>query len=101
MNLVLPSGFDFAIPDELMWVALFIAFFGAGSALICAAGLACLAKEVMASLKTGSDRSPTAAAEFMGFGVAKERTRGAVSGQPRPAIEQVVVARRALHPVHQ
>ncbi len=87
MNLFFPAGLDIKVPDELLWVGFCIALFGVGSALLCAAGLACLLHELRGALQAGTSTPTTAASEFMGFGVAKERCQKRAPGREEFKLE--------------
>jgi len=101
MNFPFPVGLDITVPDELLWVAVCIALFGAGSALLCAAGLVCLMKEFLSALQSGTSTPTTAASEFMGFGVAKELYRNGIPSARREERGPETASRAVPAPAHQ
>jgi hypothetical protein len=72
LNPILSAGMDLTVSEGSGWLIVFLGFLAGGCSLLCLTGLSCLVFECSRLLR-GRDRPSTLHAEFMGYGVAKER----------------------------
>jgi hypothetical protein len=86
MNPMLASNRDWTVPEGLEWLAAWSGFLGAGCAVLCLVGVLLLLREAWNAMESGMGSLTTWQAEFMGYGVAKERlqARTRKNAQPQP-----------------
>lgn len=87
MNPMLASNLDWTVPEGVEWLAVWAGLLGAGCGIVCIVGVLLLLREAWSAIQGGAGSSTTWQAEFMGYGVAKERlhSRARKNSMPQSA----------------
>lgn len=96
MNPMLAANLDWTVPEGLEWLAVWSGLLGAGFGVLCIVGALLLLREAWSALESGTGAPTTWQAEFMGYGVAKERLHSRARKNVQPQSDHSATAPLAL-----
>lgn len=92
MNPMLASNLDWTVPEGVEWLAAWSGLLGAGCGILCIVGVLLLLREAWSAMESGMGSPTTWQAEFMGYGVAKERLQARARKNAPPLPERAAAA---------